>query len=400
MYMLWTEKYKPRKISEIIGQDKAIAEALQFLKEWKKGSALLFSGPPGVGKTLLAEIIAEESNFQLVQLNASDERTAKEIETLSGATKQKTLFKKGKLILIDEIDGISGMSDRGAVPAILKIIRESEYPVILTANNPYNPKLSMLKRYCKHIKFPKLKAVSISKKLREIAERENIKVEEVLFSNIADLSNGDMRSAITDFQTASKLSDTETLGFRDRLRDIFSTLSVIFFSKDINACRKIMRETDMDPDEIFLWIETNIPRVFKHSGEIAKAYDILSKADIFRGRVMKQQNWRFKLLMSDLMSAISINTSPERKFVPFQYPDKIAQMGRTKFKRVLRESMCKKLGRRLHASSRKIKDELPYIKLIAGGREREFMEEFELSKEEIEMISSSNCYVRRIGAGR
>ncbi|MBL7206527.1 MAG: replication factor C large subunit [Candidatus Aenigmarchaeota archaeon] len=386
--MLWVDRHRPETTAGIVGQEKCVSEALQFLNEWKKGKALLISGPPGIGKTLFAETYTTENNLQLVQLNASDKRTKKEIELqLSDASRQTTLFHKGKIILIDEVDGISGRSDRGAGSAILKIIKGSSFPIILIANDPYSSKLSGLKRSCKHVKFQKIRSASISKKLREIIEKENLKIKDEIIDSIAGFSNGDMRSAITDFQTASNLGeDLESLGFRERLKDIYDILPTIFFSQNIKAARKSIYDSDKDPDEVFQWIETNIPKVFKTAEDIACAYELLSKADIFRSRVHKQQNWRFKGLMSDLMVGVSVGTNPQRGFIPYQYPEKIAQLGRTRFKRALRDSFYKKMVKKMHSSPKDIRENIPYLKMIIKGRKREFLEEFDIGPEELSVV--------------
>ena len=122
---LWTDKYRPEKVEDIISQKKASLEALGFLENWKQGEALLFTGSPGVGKTLMAETLALEKGFHLLAFNASDKRSAEHIETnLLQSTKVHSLFSKGKIILIDEVDGLSS-GDRGGAASIVKVIKES-----------------------------------------------------------------------------------------------------------------------------------------------------------------------------------------------------------------------------------------------------------------------------------
>jgi len=369
---LWTEKYAPETTEEVVGQGKAVTEALGWMGNWKRGKALFFHGPPGSGKTLLAEIIAKQNDLQLIRMNASDKRTADEITShLSDSTRTHSLFHKGKLILIDEVDGISGRSDRGGIPSIIKIIKDSSFPVIVIANDVWISKLSPLRKTSQMVKFSKVMTPSIGKRLKEICQQEGIEFDEDAIKNLARWSQGDMRSAIFDLQIISigrkslKTKDMESLGFRERNSNIFNILPTIFHSKNIGATRKLIWESDKDSDEILLWIESNIHHVFKYPEALTRAYDILSRADIIRSRVHVQQNWRFKGIMSDLMASISLSGVPYGGYVPFQQPKKIMMMGRTRFKRAARNSTTAKIGEYTHCSKRiVVRDYLPYMKII------------------------------------
>ena len=135
----FTIKYQPKKIGEIIGQDTAIKNLKNFVvnfKRQKKNAALLYV-PSGVGKTISVHALANELNLEILEVNASDVRNAEQINSLVGsAVGQMSLFSKGKIILVDEIDGLSGMKDRGGLLAITKLIEKSSFPMILTMTNP------------------------------------------------------------------------------------------------------------------------------------------------------------------------------------------------------------------------------------------------------------------------
>ena len=122
----FTIKYKPKKPSEIIGQDAAIKKLKDFVvnfKRQKKNAALIY-GPSGVGKTISAHVLANELNLEILEVNASDVRNANEINSLLGsAVSQMSLFSKGKLILVDEIDGLSGNKDRGGLQGQRDVLR-------------------------------------------------------------------------------------------------------------------------------------------------------------------------------------------------------------------------------------------------------------------------------------
>ena len=319
---LWTDKHKPGRMEEVVGQKKAVIETLDFLNDWRPGRALLFHGPPGVGKTLLAEVAAREREWALVQVNASDSRTGKELETLlRDSSRQRTLFQKGKIIFIDEADGISGR-ERGAASSIIKVIKESRFPMILSANDPWKPKLRPLRQYCTMVKFNRIPYPSIAKRCRDIAKMERVAAEDAVLKDLARWASGDMRSAMLDLQLLAagrdsvKERDLEALGYRERGRTVLDVLPTLFYSGSISASRKVVRETDKDPDDIFWWLESNLAAAYKDKNSIADGYDLLAKADLFRSFVMRQQNWRFKAYMIDLMSGVSLFKEERHGFVP------------------------------------------------------------------------------------
>ncbi len=391
---LWTEKYKPGSTKDILSQDRVVQEVTRWLETWRPGDkALLLYGPPGTGKTLIPEVIAKEKNWFLMQINASDERNANSIDlALSEVSKNISLFHSGKIILIDEVDGISS-SDRGGIKSIIKIIRESRFPVILTANNPYIPKLQSLRNYCKFVKLSKVNVKSIEKRLREICEREGIEVDGGVLKNLARWSSGDVRSAITDLQMVcegkDKISekDLEALGYRERETSIFSILPTIFRSKNLNAAKNAIQNCDKDPDEIFWWVENNLPYEFTDPDSLAKAYDILSRADLFRQRVSRQQNWRFKLFMIDTLAGISFAGEPSRSFVSYQSPDRFAVLSRLKRKRNEMAGVFAKLSAYTHSSEKVVKNYyLPYLKIILSRKKKDDKEGVELTEEERRLI--------------
>lgn len=373
--MPWTEKYTPEKTLEVIGQKKAVDQFLIWYRAWRPGKKVaMLHGPAGVGKTCLIEALGKEKNLEIIELNASDYRSASKIKEVIGQSmRQKSLFKKSKLFLIDEIDGLAGREDRGGVGEIIKIIKTSQYPIVLTVNNPYNLKLRFLRQYCLMIKFGKVFYWDLIKRLDFICQKEGIKCDKEILRQIAKRSGGDLRSAINDLETLArdkkeiKQADLESLGIREKKANIFDVLKIIFKTKTALAAKLSIGNIDKNPDEIFLWIEQNIVNEYERPEEIAKAFEMLSRADLFRNRIRKRQNWKLQKYMIDLMSAGVAVSKKEmyRKFSRYQPPDKIRFLGRTKIKRKEEKERLLELSKQLHCSTKKIREEfVPFLKVL------------------------------------
>jgi replication factor C large subunit len=120
----YIKKYHPHRIKDIVGQDDAVAELKRYIQEKKHPKTALIYGPCGVGKTSSVYAIANDLDLEVIEVNASDFRNKQKIdETVGNALRQGSLFGKEKLILIDEVDGLSGTKDRGATQEIIKLFK-------------------------------------------------------------------------------------------------------------------------------------------------------------------------------------------------------------------------------------------------------------------------------------
>jgi len=398
--MVFASKYRPSSMNEYVGQKEAVSQFEQWLKNWKPsaGKALLFHGPPGIGKTALVEVWARERKLDLIQLNASDYRSAADIKNYLGqSSRQQSLFKRGKIFLIDEIDGLAGQEDRGGVGELIEIIKTSAHPIILTANDPWDQRLRSLRAYCTMVQFKKLPVWDIERKLEAIAGKEGIEIDKDALRMIVSRAEGDMRAAMNDFETLSNgrkiisVNDFEALGYREREENIFEVLRTIFKTQTAISAKMAVNQADKDPDEIFWWIENNIANEFEDPSEIAEAFDSLSKADIFRQHVMSRQYWTMKGYMIDMMTAgVSMaKKSTYRKFTRYEYPKNIMILGRTKASRKHKSEIFGKMAGELHCSSRKIRNEyMPFLKIALKSLKlrRRFAESIGLTKEDVKEL--------------
>src|SRR3989338_2178594 len=215
-------KYKPKSIKDVQGQDSQIEKLKDFIinhNRQKKKAALIY-GHSGVGKTSAAYAIANDLNYEVCETNASEFRNSDQInQKVGNAIKQQSLFAKGKIILVDEIDGLSGHEDRGGIQAITKLIQNSSYPIILTATNPFDNKFSSLRSKSSLVEFEALDYLSVFKILKRICDSEEIRYDDEILKNLSRRSGGDARAAINDLQALTQGKNELTKESLEELSD-------------------------------------------------------------------------------------------------------------------------------------------------------------------------------------
>jgi replication factor C large subunit len=219
----WVEKHRVRRFVELKGQEMAVNRVKEFLKSFPKKKAIVLHGPPGTGKTSLAYAIAVENDCEILEMNASDLRNKQKVsEVIGPASQQKSLFRKGKIILVDEVDGIS-TKDRGGLSELLSLISSTNFPVIITANDIWQQKFSELRRKTELVQMKDIDYKDINSLLQKICEKENVVVSQDVLTSISIKSRGDVRAAINDLQILSKSDEPllmKDMGDRNREQSI------------------------------------------------------------------------------------------------------------------------------------------------------------------------------------
>jgi len=237
---LWTTKYAPTSLGQICG-NKAVVEKIQrwlqmfpknlrtnFKLAGKDGSgvfrAVMLHGPPGIGKTTAAHLVAKLEGYDVVERNASDTRSKKLIEDglrgvlstnslhgyFAGDGKKVEASKKKLVLIMDEVDGMSA-GDRGGVGALAAVCRKTEIPMILICNDRRLPKMKPFDFVTYDLPFRRPTVEQVRSRIMTIAYREQLKMPSLVINALIEGSHADIRQVVNMISTA-KL-DQEAMDF-------------------------------------------------------------------------------------------------------------------------------------------------------------------------------------------
>lgn len=391
---LFTLKYAPKNSDQVFGQQKAVEELKDFMVNYKKKNhkAALLLGPIGCGKTSSVYALAKELKYDVLELNSSDMRNAENItQFLGSALGQQSLFFTPKIVLIDEVDNISGVADRGCVPALLKAIEKSSFPVILTANDIEDHKFKALAKASQVISYHKLQYKTVAHCLEWVCEQEGIEFDEKAINSLARHVDGDMRAALLDLHVCSQkknisFGQVSTLYGRKRTETILNALMIIFKSSSVETALPVLENVDLEPRDVIHWIDENMPKEYSSPKALARGYEHLSRADVFQGRIMKRQHWRFLAYINDLLTAGISSAKEERnsEFVAYRQTMRFLRLWQAKMKNAKKKEIAQKLAQKTHTSNSVAEHQIPYLRAIfRRGSGNSIAEELELSEEEV-----------------
>jgi replication factor C large subunit len=375
----WAEKYRPKSLAEVVGNGTAIAALKKWADSWENSvpekRAVVLSGKPGVGKTSTALALAADLGWGLIELNASDARNEDAIRrvALAGAVNEtfrddgafiKSSAGGRKLIVLDEADNVFGREDKGGVPAILEMIRNTRQPVVLIVNDYYGltRRASSLRSLAQEIKFSGMRAPSVEKVLRSIAAAEHIEVSPEVIKKIASEAGGDLRAAINDLEgvargrTVVPASAADSIGGRDERQTAFGMVGEILHTLDLASARRALWDLDEEPGFALLWLEENVPLAYTKPEDLEGAFHYISRSDMFLGRTVRRQAFGLWSYASDLMAGGVALAKSDRlhSWQRYQFPTWLLQMGRSKAARRARDQVHGKLGGYFHTSKREV----------------------------------------------
>jgi len=231
--LLWTTKYAPTSASMICGNKAAVEKIQNWLRNWhqnaKKGfktggkdgsgtyRAIMIHGPPGIGKTTAAHLMAKLEGYDIVETNASDTRSKKLVETgllgvldttslqgyFAGDGKKVESGKKNLVLIMDEVDGMSA-GDRGGVGAVAAIVKKTNIPIILICNERRQPKMKPFDFVTFDVPFRRPTIEQIRARLSTICFREGLQIPRPVLDSLIEGTHADIRQVI-NMLSAAKL---------------------------------------------------------------------------------------------------------------------------------------------------------------------------------------------------
>lgn len=232
---LWTVKYAPSRIDQLCGNKGQVQKLQNWLSNWfdnakkdfkvpgRDGSgiyrACLISGPPGIGKTSAAHLVAKSLGFDILEKNASDVRSKSllnsNLKSVLTNTSVVGFFKhrdeniqhtqndRRFCLIMDEVDGMSS-GDHGGAGALSAFCKITHMPMILICNDKSLPKMRTFDRVTLDLPFRRPSEAEMKSRLMSIALREKIKLDPTVIGQLVQATGNDIRQIINLLSTVSK----------------------------------------------------------------------------------------------------------------------------------------------------------------------------------------------------
>jgi len=362
---MWSEKYRPKSFEEMVGNEEGRAKLLLWLKKWKPGTrAALLVGPPGTGKTTTVHLAAAKAGLQLVELNASDSRTKEKLSKKMGeAIASTSLFGGRSLIFLDEVDGLAGRADYGAIDFIKDAVKRSESPVVMAANDPDSDEVKKLGSATSRIEFRRPEVQEVEERLEKIAEKEKAGASKEEIWKIARAANGDLRAAMNFLQSGIPAQKDEEMTASE-------SVNAFFDATEEKAALRALRAYPGQPREKIRDIFTAVTRSRVHEERRADALEVLSRVDVLMGRMMRGKDWRLlryldPMLASELWRALG-DGGPKYTMDAVPWPLQLRIWNDSK----KLKDIALLAGRRAGISQRGfLVEDMPYLLRLCEGKE-------------------------------
>lgn len=203
----WVDKYKPQSSNDLKGQQKNVRRLKTWLSSYVplKSKPIIMYGPPGIGKTTTAHLVCKEAGYQVVEMNASDQRNKRVIEDIvRSMTSNSRINFFGRAsetkdaLIIDEVDGMAGNEDRGGIAQLIVEIKKARKPIIFICNDGQSQKIRSLINYCDYppMEFKRPEVYEIRSVVSNIAANENLNIDPSTMDQLIESTNRDIRQVV------------------------------------------------------------------------------------------------------------------------------------------------------------------------------------------------------------
>ena len=310
--MMWSEKYRPQSLMDMIGNEEARAAFVEWFGKWKKGTKpLLLVGPPGIGKTTLANLAAKQFGYDMISLNASDVRNKQQIQEILSPVLGNASLLGSPMIFVDEVDGVHGRADFGGVEALLDILKEPTIPIILAANSESSDKMKSIKKATKTIYLKPLPPRLMQLYLKRILQKEDAKMSPGSLAKLVMESRGDIRSMINSAQAL-------VTGFEPQSEKSFEILDIeegvnsFFKANSLAEARLVLYSLRIDPREKINAFYSSIISSGISQDQMQQMLQVMSEADLLYGRIIRTQEWRLLRYLDAILVGLYKKDLPVR----------------------------------------------------------------------------------------
>ncbi|MFH0971303.1 MAG: replication factor C small subunit [Candidatus Micrarchaeota archaeon] len=311
-FMPWVEKYRPRKLSDVVGNELIVKQLAAFVKN-KNPPHILLAGPAGSGKTSCAlamahELFGEDFTQCFLELNASDERGIDVVRTkIKDFARTLSLTSVPfKIIFLDEADALTGDAQQALRRTMEKYSSTTRF--ILSCN--YSSRIiEPIQSRCAVFRFSRLQDADLKKMVDLIAEGEGLKIENSAKEALLYVSEGDARKLINSMQGASAISEKITseevyqIASRARPEEVEKMVKAALkgsFTEARKLLDEIMLRYGMSGEEVILQIFREITAMDIGDKEKVMLVDRMGEYDF---RIVEGANERIQLeaLLAQIM---------------------------------------------------------------------------------------------------
>ncbi|RNJ75927.1 MAG: AAA family ATPase [Nitrosopumilus sp. B06] len=371
---MWSERHRPKSISEMVGNEEERAAVLEWLAKWKKGTKpLLLVGPPGIGKTTMAYLLAKQLKYDMIGLNASDARSKSRINEVLAPVLGNVSVLGSPMIFVDEVDGIHGRSDFGGAAALVEILKEPTVPIILAANDDSHDKMKAIKKATKMVRFRRIPPRLLRVYLEDVLKKETASLSPGTLILVVEKSRGDIRSMIN-------LAQSLVTGFNPQTDASFESINVedginaFFKAKSAEEARGVLYSMQIDPREKINAFYSSIITSDLDAKSLAAYLEVVSRADMLYGRIRRTQNWRLLRYLNDTLMGLYRN---DEKIRYSQYNLSWPLLNRIRWDGAKIRALSSAMSARLHVSpSFFVTSCLPYMLQCIKNKSLEPDDEF------------------------